>query len=204
MVRSQRSTRSAAKRQRQQSAVQSSRQAEQLPPGHQGVARITGKASATTLGIWAAKKTITKAVFCVDNVHLACKEDDIRAYVSSLGVEVFSCFKTKPRRRPNEATENVMDRSAFRVCVNAAGRDRLLNPESWPDSVRIADWFFPRQQQSSRERGEATTGQSGISDSEQLSTGENESRTNCCCCCCCRCHRCFRRRRRDGYYHCLR
>jgi len=131
-----------AKRQRQQSAVQSARQAEQLSPGRQGVARITGKASATTLGIWAAKKTITKAVFCVDNVHLACKEDDIRAYVSSLGVEVFSCFKMRPRRRPNEAAEDVMDRSAFRVCVNAAGRDRLLNPESWPDSVRIADWFF--------------------------------------------------------------
>ena len=104
--------------------------------------RITGKSSATTLGIWAAKKTIKKAVFCVDNVHLACKEDDIRAYVSSLLVEVFSCFKTKPRRRPNEAPEDVLDRSAFRVCVNAAGRDRLLNPESWPDSVRIADWFF--------------------------------------------------------------
>ena len=142
VVRSQRSTRSAAKRQRQQSAVQSARQAEQLPPGRQGVTRITGKSSATTLGIWAAKKTIKKAVFCVDNVHLACKEDDIRAYVSSLGVEVFSCFKTKPRRRPNEAPEDVMDRSAFRVCVNAAGRDRLLNPEFWPDSVRIADWFF--------------------------------------------------------------
>ena len=142
MVRSQRSVRSAAKRQRQQSAVQSTRQAEQLPSGRQGVTRITGKSSVTTLGICAAKKTITKAVFCVDNVHLACKEDDIRAYVSSLGVEVFSCFKTKPRRRPNEAPEDVMDRSAFRLCVNAAGRDRLLNPECWPDSVRIADWFF--------------------------------------------------------------
>jgi len=28
------------------------------------------------------------------------------------------------------------------VCVNAAGRDRLPNQESWPDSVRVADWFF--------------------------------------------------------------
>jgi len=79
----------------------------------------------------------------VDNVHLACKEDDIRAFITSLGVDVFSCFKTKPRRRPNEAPEDVQDSSAFRVCVNAAGHDRLFNPESWPDSVRIADWFFP-------------------------------------------------------------
>lgn len=142
VVRPQRSTRTAAKRQRQQSAVQPARQAEQLPAGRQGVARITGKSSAATLGLRAAKKTVTKAVFCVDNVDLECKEDDIRAYVSGLGVEVFSCFKTKPRRRPHEAPEDVLDRSAFRVCVNATGRDRLLNPESWPDSVRIADWFF--------------------------------------------------------------
>ena len=68
---------------------------------------------------------------------MACKEDDIRTFITSMGVYVFSCFKTKPRRRPNEAP-----RSAFSVCVNAAGRDRLSNPESWPDSVRIADWFF--------------------------------------------------------------
>jgi len=132
----------AAKRQRQQSAVQPARQGEQLPPSRQGMTIVTGKSSAATLGVWAATKTITKAVFCVDNVHLACKEDDIRAHVVSLGVEVFSCFKTKPRRRPNEAPEDVQDRSAFRVSVNAAGRDRLLNPESWPDSVWIADWFF--------------------------------------------------------------
>jgi len=27
------------------------------------------------------------------------------------------------------------------VCVNSANRDRLLNTDSWPDSVRIAHWF---------------------------------------------------------------
>jgi len=58
-----------------------------------------------------------------------------------LGVDVFSRFKTKPRRRPHEAPEDVLDRKAFRVSVNSADRDRLLNPDSWPDSVRIADWF---------------------------------------------------------------
>lgn len=26
--------------------------------------------------------------------------------------------------------------------MNAADRDRLLKPDSWPDSIRIADWFF--------------------------------------------------------------
>jgi len=80
--------------------------------------------------VYAAKKTITKAVFCVDNVDLTRKEDDIRAHISSLRVDVFSCFKMKPRRRPHEAPEDVLDRKAFRVCVNSADRDRLLNPDS--------------------------------------------------------------------------
>ena len=34
------------------------------------------------------------------------------------------------------------DRKAFRLCVNAADRDRLLQPDVWPDSIRISDWFF--------------------------------------------------------------
>jgi len=66
----------------------------------------------------------------------------IRAHVSSLGVEVFSCFKTNPRRRPHESADDVSDRRAFRLCVNAANRDRLLNPDVWPDSIRIGDWIL--------------------------------------------------------------
>jgi len=140
LVRSQRSVRSAAKRLRQQSAVQNNRQVSQ--PNGRLQTRVTGQLSAAKLGLWAAKKTIKKAIFCIDNVDLACNEDDIRTYVSSLGVEVFSCFKAKPRRRPHESAEDVSYRNAFRLCVNAADRDRLLKPDSWPDSIRIADWFF--------------------------------------------------------------
>jgi len=55
---------------------------------------------------------------------------------------VLSCFKTKPRRRPNQAPEDVSDRNAFGVCVSAANRDRFLDPDSWPDSIRISDWYF--------------------------------------------------------------
>ena len=67
----------------------------------------------------------------MDDVDLACKEDDICAHISSLGVDAFSCFKTKPRRRPHDAPEDVLDRKAFRVCVNSADRDRLRNPDSF-------------------------------------------------------------------------
>ena len=143
-VRSQRAVRASAKRQRQQTAKtqQTERQSSQPTAGRLKSRVVTGQSSAVSLSLWAAKKTIKKAVLCVDNVNLACNEDDIRAFVSSLGAEVFTCFKTNPRRRPNESVEDVMDRRAFRLCVNAADRDRLLNPEVWPDSIRISDWFF--------------------------------------------------------------
>jgi len=103
---------------------------------------VTGQSSTLSSSIWAAKKTIKKAVLCVDNVDLACNEDDIRAYVSSLGAEVFTCFKANPRRRPNETAEDVKDRRAFRLCVNAGDRVRLLNPDVWRDSIRVSDWVF--------------------------------------------------------------
>ena len=142
VVRSQRSIRASAKRRRQQSAEAQQAERQSSQPGRLKSRGVTGQSATVSSSIWAAKKTIKKAVLCVDNVDLACNEDDIRAYVSSLGAQVFTCFKTNPRRRPNESAEDVNDRRAFRLCVNAADRDRLLNPVVWPDSIRISDWFF--------------------------------------------------------------
>ena len=110
-VQSQKQIRASAKRQREQSYVpvvqQSSRQPEReanhgpdgessRPSGKQRK-QVTGRSSDVLLPIWAAKKTAKKSVFCVDNVDLNFNEDDIRAFVVSLGVEVFTCFKTNPK-----------------------------------------------------------------------------------------------------------
>ena len=78
----------------------------------------------------------------MDNVDLACNEDDMVSYVSGLGVEVFTCFKTNPRRRPTETEQDVADRRAFRLCVNETDRNRLLDSNNWPHSIRVSDWFF--------------------------------------------------------------
>lgn len=120
--------RSSAKRQRERSSAQAGRQSNQ-PPASQRSRLITGQSSAVASGLWAAKTIAKKAVVCVDNVSLACNEDDIRAYVSKQGIEVFTCFKTNPRRRTNETAEDVSDRKAFRLCINAADRDRIFNPD---------------------------------------------------------------------------
>ena len=77
-------------------------------------------------------------MFCVDNVHLACNEDDIHAYVSSLGAQVFSCFKVKPRCHPTETADDA--RSCYASMLMTP--EHLLNPDVWPDSVRISNWFF--------------------------------------------------------------
>ena len=128
--------RAATKRDREQSGRQPN------PQTQRQRTQVTGQLSTESMPIWAAKKTIKKAVLCVDNVDLACNEDDMHTYVTGLGVKVFTCFKTNPRRRPNETAEDVSDRKAFRLCVNAADRGRLLNAKVCPDSVRISDWFF--------------------------------------------------------------
>ena len=57
LVRPQRSARSAAKRQRQQSAVQDGRQSNQ-PSNRPRTRAITGQSSVAKLGLWAAKKTV--------------------------------------------------------------------------------------------------------------------------------------------------
>jgi len=69
LVRSQRSVRTAAKRQRQQSTAQESRQPNQATPaantlrasqisGRQRARVITGKSSVVSQGVWAARKTV--------------------------------------------------------------------------------------------------------------------------------------------------
>jgi len=88
----------------------------------------------------AAGKLIRKAVFCVDNVHPSVSENDIRSFVAGLSVQVVSYFAVKPRRRRNE-TGLTEDRKAFRFCVVAEDRDRLLDDTKWPESVMISEWY---------------------------------------------------------------
>jgi len=41
----------------------------------------------------AAKPIKKKAVFCLDNISSLYSADDVRAYVSSLSIDVVSCFR---------------------------------------------------------------------------------------------------------------
>ena len=99
------------------------------------------KSVASGASVAAAKQIFKKSVFLVDNVAVSHNADDIRSFVSSMAINVISCFEVKPRRRRDEKGV-INDRKAFRLCIRADDQDRLLDPSKWPSSIAISKWFF--------------------------------------------------------------
>jgi len=58
-----------------------------------------------------------------------------------MNIHVLSCFEVQPRRRRGEVVP-ITDRKAFRLCIDEADRNRLLDESKWPDSVMISEWYF--------------------------------------------------------------
>jgi len=96
---------------------------------------MTGKAHAIN-------SNIKKLVYYVDNVSTSFNAEDMKSFVTGMAVDVISCFEVKPRRRRSDDDDDAVSRKAFRLCVNAADCQRLLDPCKWPDSVMIYEWFF--------------------------------------------------------------
>ena len=157
-----RSARRNAKRRRQQSQQQQQRstinsvqkQAQRQGQGRGQVrsansgprrAMVGMAPSASSHGLVAANKIVRKAVFCVDNVASNCNADDLRRFVKSLGVHVFTCFPVAPRRRRRDADDDeeqpTSDRVAFRLCIAADDRESLLDASKWPESLLIRPWY---------------------------------------------------------------
>jgi len=133
------------KRRRQLSKLQ------QQSDNHQRSSRpkvMFGKSSSVGAGVVAARKFIKKSIFCIDNVSVSHTAEDIRSFVSSMAIDMVSCFEVKPRRRRSDDDEDVIDRKAFRLCISADDQGRLLDPSKWPDSIAISKWFFkdPKQE----------------------------------------------------------
>ena len=63
----------------------------------------------------------------------------MKTFISSLSVDLISCFDTKPRRRPHERADSVKDRKAFRICINEDDCQKFLDPSVWPDSVSVSE-----------------------------------------------------------------
>ena len=82
------------------------------------------KSVASGASVAAAKQIFKKSVFLVDNVAVSHNADDIRSFVSSMAINVISCFEVKPRRRRDEKGD-IDDRKAFRLCIRADDQDPL-------------------------------------------------------------------------------
>lgn len=125
------------RQQPQQPAQQQQQQRQQRAPA------VLGRAATISDKVAAARKLRSKAVYCLDNINTNCSEADILSYVSKLSVEVYTCHAVKPRRRRGETEEQAAkDRMAFRLCIAADDRARLLDAAAWPDSIVISEWFF--------------------------------------------------------------
>ena len=95
--------------------------------------------SSTMSVISAARELKQKAVYYIGNVNADCSADDLKAFVTDMRVEVFSCFPVEPRKRRDD--ENI-PQSAFRLCINDKDRDRMLRPGLWPASVTVSKWHY--------------------------------------------------------------
>ena len=68
----------------------------------------------------------------------AKKSSNLRVNLYSL---LLSCFPAKPRRQQNESNL-ITDRKAFRLCIDAADKRKLLDESKWPDSIVISEWYY--------------------------------------------------------------
>lgn len=92
-------------------------------------------------GVTAARSFVIKEVFYIHNVNKTVSVVDMRLFLEDISVDVLSLFETKSRRSLTSAASSVK-RKAFRLCINAAHRDRLLDDSQWPADVSISAWYF--------------------------------------------------------------
>lgn len=139
----------------QQPPQQSADQQRTTQRRQRGNRLMTGNSLSVVHGLSAAKKVTSKAVFCVDNLDPSVDVNDLRDFVRQLSVNVLTCFRVQPRRQRNESGP-VVDRVAFRLCIDAAHQDKLLDCSKWPDSVTVSKWYHiaPSQDRIHPNRGQ--------------------------------------------------
>jgi len=72
----------------------------------------------------------------VGQLGVDVESKDIEELLTDVGIKCVEVRKLK-------ATQPWMERSsAFRVSVDVAAKDDVMNPAIWPDHVSVRDWFF--------------------------------------------------------------
>ena len=116
---------------------------------------IVGRATSSGDHLTAVRPIFKKSVFCIDNVDPRLTCDELVSFVENLAVTVINCYQVKPRRRRNET--EVTDRIAFRLCIKAADRDKLLDADKWPENICVCEWFHTKKEHKEEQQATAHT-----------------------------------------------
>jgi len=81
-----------------------------------------------------------KSVIHIDNLHYNCTKDLLADYLLAADIHVLTCYPSKSWLRDGER-EQV---TAFRVCVPASERSRIMDPQLWSEGVVLRDWKFKK------------------------------------------------------------
>lgn len=98
--------------------------------------KLVGKSSNSKLKAFA--ELVEKRVFSVANVHNSYTKEDIKGFLTEIGIRVVTVGDAKTK----------FDGKAFRVSIVAEDTDRFTVPDIWPENVIIRPWYFKSNQNS--------------------------------------------------------
>ena len=84
---------------------------------------------------------VQKSVVHIDNLHADCTDALLKDYLTSLEIQVLTCYPSKSWLRAEEERDQV---TAFRVCVPVSERYKIFDPQIWSEGVLIRDWKFKK------------------------------------------------------------
>lgn len=97
-------------------------------------ARICGESASSSLksGVFIQRKV----VFHVDNVDPESTVESVENFLKSGQVDVINCYIAKSWIREHEKV------AAFRICVAAKDREKVLDKALWPSGIIVREWKF--------------------------------------------------------------
>ena len=100
--------------------------------------KLFGTAQDCNNAIKSGVEIVRKAVVHIDNLDANCTQALLTDYLLSKDISVLSCFETKSWLRDDERDKV----TAFRVCVSADHRTKLMDGNLWSKGIILRDWKF--------------------------------------------------------------
>ena len=93
------------------------------------------------------RKLLRKTVLHVDNLSAECTADNLKDFLESANIKVYTCFTAKSWLRSKDKEQSKpVDVSAFRVCIDRSSKNDFFTPSLWPECVIIREWKFKKSE----------------------------------------------------------